>query len=65
MKLSFGPRQLTITLSPSSLSGATRAERIFLGGAESDGDFAKLVNRNRVEQARSDVSGFFSGTRRG
>lgn len=66
MKLSFGPRQLTITLSPSNANGAARAERL-LRGVETDEDFAKLANRNlrELDRARSEVSGFFSGSRRG
>jgi hypothetical protein len=67
MKLSLGPRQLTITLSPNHASGASLAEHMLLRGVESDEDFAKLANRNLVEleRARSEVSGFFSGSRRG
>jgi len=67
MKLSLGPRQLTITLSPINANGTDLAEHLLLRGVETDEDFAKLANRNLVEldRARSEVSGFFSGSRRG
>ena len=67
MKLSLGPRQLTITLSPTHLNVAALAEHVLLRGVESDEEFAKLASRNLVEldRARSEVSGFFSGSRPG
>lgn len=67
MKLSLGPRQLTITLSPNNASGTALAEHMLPRGVETDEEFAKLANRNLIEldRARNEVSGFFSGSRRG
>lgn len=67
MKLSLGPRQLTITLNPIGANGAALAEYLHRRGIETDEDFAKLANGNLVEleRARSEVAGFFSGSRRG
>src|SRR3954447_8795578 len=67
MKLSLGPRQLVISLTPNAINVSRLANDVRLRGAETDNDYAKLANRNQVklERAQNEISGFFSGSRQG
>ena len=67
MKLSLGPRQLVISLSPNAINGSKLANDVRSRGAETDNDYAKLANRNqaKLERAQNELSGFFSGSRQG
>jgi len=67
MKLSLGPRQLVISLTPNAINGSKLALDVRSRGAETDTDYAKLANRNQVklERAQNELSGFFSGSRQG
>jgi len=67
MKLSLGPRQLVISLTPSAINGSKLANDVRSRGAETDTDYAKLANRNQIklERAQNELTGFFSGSRQG
>jgi hypothetical protein len=67
MKLSLGPRQLVISLTPNAINGSKLAYDLRSRGAETDTDYAKLANRNqaKLERAQNELSGFFSGSRKG
>ena len=67
MRLSLGPRQLVISLTPNAMSGSKLANDMRSRGAETDNEYAKLASRNQVklERAQNELSGFFSGSRQG